>query len=502
MEIASSASMKAIDGCAIDELGVDSCRLMENAARAVADAVWALLDGKPGRVGVFCGAGNNGGDGMACARFLKERGCEVRAFLCGKEEKCTADTREMTRRLEKAGGALEPFALDLAEEYAKSCAAVVDALFGTGLSRPLAGAAAEAVRIMDSCGAKVVSCDMPSGIGTDTGEILGCAVRADVTVTFSMAKPGQLVPPGVGYTGRLAVADIGIPEEAKRSQPILGRVTERDEVLRHFPPRPVTAHKGDFGKLLLLCGSRGMTGAAALAARAALRTGAGLVSLGVPESVYPILAAKLDEAMVFPLPDDGAGRLSDTAIPEILERLRASTACLVGPGLGRGEGAQRVVERIVSASRVPLVVDADGINALSGHMDVLRGAACPIVLTPHDGEFARLGGELSAGRFAAAAQLSDRTGAVVLLKGYRTIIAYGEHLRVNPTGNPGLATGGSGDVLSGVIVSLLGQGLLPYDAAWCGAYLHGAAADLAAGQLGQYGLLPSDVVEALPRLLP
>ena len=501
MDIASAAAMKAMDGYAIGTMGIDSCRLMENAARAAADAVWEELGGVPGRVGVFCGAGNNGGDGVACARFLKERGCEVRAFACGKMEKCTADTREMVRRLEEAGGALEPFGDDAAE-YAKRCAVVVDALFGTGLSRPVAGDPARAVQIMNESGARIVACDMPSGIGTDSGEILGCAVRADVTVTFSMAKPGQLVPPGVGHTGRLIVADIGIPEEARRSQPTLGRVTEKDEVLRHFPPRPVTAHKGDFGKLLLLCGSRGLTGAAALAARAALRTGAGLVSLGVPESVYPILAAKLDEAMVFPLPDDGAGRLSEKAIPEILDRLHGSTACLIGPGLGRCESVERVVARVVDASRVPLVVDADGINALSGHMDVLRGARCPILLTPHDGEFARLGGDLSLGRFGAAAQLADRTGAVVLLKGYRTIITDGEHLRVNPTGNPGLATGGSGDVLSGVIVSLLGQGLQSYDAAWCGAYLHGAAADLAAGEAGQYGLLPSDVIAALPRLLP
>ncbi len=493
--------MKAIDGYAIGTMGIDSCALMENAARAAAKEVWRLLGRRPGRVGVFCGAGNNGGDGVACARLLRERGCRVRAFLCGAREKLTADTAEMERRLMAAGGVLEPFADDAAA-YAQTCDVLVDALFGTGLSRAMTGAPAEAAALMNRCSAPVVACDIASGIQTDTGDVLGIAVRADVTVTFSMAKPGQLLPPGIEYTGRLVVADIGIPDEAKASQPAVGVLTEAADVRALLPTRPRCAHKGDFGKLLLLCGSRGMTGAAALAARAALRTGAGLVWLGVPASVYPILAAKLDEAMVFPLPDDGAGRLADAALSPIRERLEQCDACLIGPGLGRSASLDVLVRQIAGISRVPLVMDADGINALSGHIDVLRGAGCPIVLTPHDGEFVRLGGDLGAGRFAAAQRLSEQTGAVVLLKGNRTVIAHGGQLRVNPTGNPGMATGGSGDVLSGVIVSLLGQGLSAFDAAWAGAWLHGAAGDLCAEQIGEYGMLPSDLVDMLPRLLP
>ncbi len=503
MKIASAAAMKAIDGYAIGTLGVDSCLLMENAARAAADEVWALLGGRPGRVGVFCGAGNNGGDGVACARFLRERGCEVRAFLCGAPERCTPDTREMARRLEAAGGTLERYEPDRAEPYAMCCGVLVDALFGTGLSRPMSGAPALAAALMNDSPAKVVACDIASGVQTDTGEVLGCAVHADVTVTFSMAKPGQLLPPGLAYTGRLVVADIGIPLAALESQPTLGELTERGDVEHLLPSRRVTAHKGDFGKLLLLCGSRGLTGAAALSARAALRTGAGLVSLGVPESVYPILAAKLDEAMVFPLPDDGTGHLSGAALPEIRSRLAGSTACLLGPGIGRSAAIDQLVCGIVSSSRVPLIVDADGINALSGHIDVLRGADCPIILTPHDGEFARLDGAMpESDRFAAARRLSEKTGAVVLLKGHRTVIASDERLRVNPTGNPGMATGGSGDVLAGVVVSLLGQGLSAFDAAVAGAWLHGAAGDLCAQEIGEYGMLPSDLIEAIPRLLP
>lgn len=502
MEIASADTMRSMDRYAIETLGVDSCALMENAARACADAAWVELGERPGRVGVFCGAGNNGGDGVACARFLLERGCEVRALLCGDAAKCTPDTREMTRRLERAGGCLEHFDEAEARAFSSRCAVLIDALFGTGLKRPVAGVPAQAVSLMNESGARVISCDMPSGVHTDTGEVLGCAVRADVTVTFSMAKPGQLVPPGVEHTGALRVADIGIPDAARVGQSVLGRLTQPEEVRALLPARRLTAHKGDFGKLLLLCGSRGLTGAAALSARAALRTGAGLVSLGVPESVYPILAAKLDEAMVFPLPEDGDGHLSTRALDAVFARLDGATACLIGPGLGRGAETEQLVAAVVRDCRVPLVVDADGINALSGHMDVVRGAGCPIVLTPHDGEFARLGGDLSADRLAAARALSERAGATVLLKGYRTIVADGTRLRVNPTGNPGMATGGSGDVLAGVIAALLGQGLDAFDAAWVGAWLHGAAGDLCAREIGQYGMLPSDIIAALPRLLP
>lgn len=271
-------------------------------------------------------------------------------------------------------------------------------------------------------------------------------------------------------------------------------------VLSLLPDRNPWGHKGNFGKLLLLCGSRGYTGAAFFAAMGALRSGAGLVFLGVPESIYGVEAVKLNEPVIFPLPDAG-GRLSADAVPEILTRLPQMDAVLVGPGLGQSEGTLAVVRAVLEKAECPVVVDADGINVLSAHRDLLRGRKLPTILTPHDGEFARLGGVMGEDRMAAAAALAEELGCVVLLKGHETCITDGTDGYLNPTGNPGMAVGGSGDVLAGVITALLGAGLPPLEAAACGAWLHGAAGDRCAAELGQYGMLPTDMLSALPRLM-
>lgn len=271
-------------------------------------------------------------------------------------------------------------------------------------------------------------------------------------------------------------------------------------VLSLLPDRNPWGHKGNFGKLLLLCGSRGYTGAAFFAAMGALRSGAGLVFLGVPESIYGIEAVKLNEPVIFPLPDAG-GRLSADAVPEILTRLPQMDAVLVGPGLGQSGGTLAVVRAVLEKAECPVVVDADGINVLSAHRDLLRGRKLPTILTPHDGEFARLGGVIGEDRMAAAADLAHDLGCVVLLKGHETCITDGTDGYINPTGNPGMAVGGSGDVLAGVITALLGAGLPPLEAAACGAWLHGAAGDRCAAELGQYGMLPTDMLSALPRLM-
>lgn len=271
-------------------------------------------------------------------------------------------------------------------------------------------------------------------------------------------------------------------------------------VLSILPDRDKDAHKGDFGKILLLCGSRGYTGAAALSALGALRSGAGLVFLGVPESIYAIEAIKLTEPIVFPLPDEG-GILSCDAAQPILQRLKDVDGVLIGPGLGRSEGAAHVVSTVLREFHGPVVVDADGINALASHMDILRERHHPTILTPHAGEFRRLGGEIGIDRIAAAVSFAKDYGCILLLKGHETVITDGENCFVNPTGNPGMAVGGSGDVLAGIIVSLIGQGIDPLQAAACGAYLHGAAGDICAEKLGQYGMLPSDMLEVLPRLM-
>ena len=272
-----------------------------------------------------------------------------------------------------------------------------------------------------------------------------------------------------------------------------------EQVLSILPDRAENAHKGDFGKILLLCGSRGYTGAAYLAAQASLRSGAGLVFLGVPESIYQIEAVKLNEAIVFPLPDED-GKLSAAAIPEILERLPKVDAVLIGPGLGQSEGVFQVVKAVLEQAACPVVLDADGINLIATHKDIVRGRTGTTVLTPHGGEFARLGGA-SGDRVAAATEMANDLGCILLLKGHHTVITDGNTTYINPTGNPGMAVGGSGDVLAGMITALLGQGIEPLQAAACGAWLHGAAGDLCAAQIGQYGMLPTDMVNVLPRLL-
>jgi len=268
---------------------------------------------------------------------------------------------------------------------------------------------------------------------------------------------------------------------------------------RWIPKREPNSHKGNYGRVLLLCGAEGYTGAPVLAARAAARSGAGLIFLGVPRSVYPIVAGKLTEPMVFPLPDR-EGKLCEDAIPEILSRLNNMDACLIGCGLGQSEGIRMIVKAVLQNAKCPVILDADGINVLSGHMDIVRDAACPVILTPHDGEFVRMGGDLSS-RFRGVQALSRDLGATILLKGHETLIC-GTVCYKNTTGNPGMATGGSGDALAGILLSLLGQGLLPIRAAALGAWIHGRAGDLCEGAYGQIGIDPSDIVEMLPRLLP
>ena len=271
-------------------------------------------------------------------------------------------------------------------------------------------------------------------------------------------------------------------------------------VLSLLPDRDPFGHKGSFGKVLLLCGSRGFTGAAYLAAMGALRTGAGLVFLGVPESIYEIEAVKLNEPVVFPLPEEN-GTLSSLAISEISERLPQMNAVLIGCGLGQSSGTCAVVKAVLKNSRCPVVVDADGINVLREHKDILRGRTYPTILTPHDGEFLRFGGIIGDNRMTSAAYFSKEWNCILLLKGHKTCITDGMRGYLNQTGNPGMAVGGSGDVLAGMIVSLLGQGVQPIEAAACAAWLHGAAGDLCAGEFGQYGMLPTDMLTRLPRLM-
>lgn len=500
MQILSAAQMRGLDRTAIEREEIPSVLLMERAARALADAACGYT-AAGGRAAVFCGPGNNGGDGVACARLLHQRGIYVRAFLVGKREKMTEDCREMERRLLDAGGQLEEFS-DCAAESARwsmTCDVLVDAIFGIGLNTAVRDDPAEAIRLMERSPAPVVSADIASGIEADTGRILGTAVQAARTVTFTRPKIGHFAGKGGVYTGVLTVADIGIPPALLAAeQPVAQSV---DEI--SLPRRPRDAHKGDFGKVLILAGSVGYTGAPVLSARAAVRAGAGLVTLAVPESIYPIVAVKCDSAMPRPLPAEPDGLLSAAGIYLLLRNLEEKSAVLAGPGLGRSDGVSALVGAVLEKSACPVVLDADGINALSGHIDRLDRRRGLTILTPHDGEFARLGGDLSDGdRVKAAKGFSITHKCILVLKGHHTITAFPDGaVFLNTTGNPGMAKGGSGDVLAGMIAGLLGQGLDPKLAVPAAVWLHGRAGDRCARDLGEYSMTPADLIAYLPEVM-
>ena len=522
MYLATAAQMKEIDRIAIEERGIPSLELMENAAGAVAREVLSLPIPGPKRRGramdwitndghvpsaeeqvdfwaarqrsavVFCGPGNNGGDGLAVARLLLGEGWRVKCVLVGDRGRMTPDSREMEQRLLATGGELEDFSPDDRAGYSGFDVAV-DALFGVGLHSNLHPDAMEAVRSMASAW-WTVAVDVPSGVHADTGEILGRAVKADVTVTFSLAKRGLFVGKGAVHSGKVVVADIGIPRDLYHDEDDFPVSVAEKPV---FLPRRRDAHKGDFGKVFILAGSRGYTGAPCLAARAAVRSGAGLVTVAVRPNIYPIVAAKCcDEAMVWPISE---------SYEDLLEKARGADIVLIGPGLGQSAWMERRVLRLLGDLPCPVILDADGLNILSRHIDVLDKRSAPTVLTPHDGEFARLSGcELPIhDRLAAAREFVEKHRCVLVLKGHRTITAASGgrgHTRcfINTTGNPGMAQGGSGDALAGLMASLCAQGEEDIISA---VWLHGRAGDLAAKEKGERGMTVGDLIGTIPRAI-
>ncbi len=490
--------MKTADETAIHGRGIPSLKLMERAAQALARAA-AELAGTNRTAAVFCGPGNNGGDGIAAARILMDMGfAPVRCFLAGSREKMTEDARAMERELQSAGGTLETFdpGDGRLREQVKSCGVLVDALFGVGLSRELTGDALAAVRLMNGAGRPIVSADIPSGVSADTGAILGEAVRASRTVTFSMAKPGHYIEPGCTCRGELLVADIGVPADIL-AEAGRGVYAIHGEDLA-LPRRDRLTHKGDYGKLLILAGSVGYTGAASLCAKAAVRTGAGLVYLGVPADIYEIEAVKNDEAMVIPLAGSVNGRFSAGAVPAVEKRLGGCDVCVLGPGLGRDGDTQALTQAVLRASEGPLVLDADALWAVSGALPLLAQAAGPVILTPHEGEFTRLLGRPVEDRLADSLAFASENRCAVVLKGHRTICAFPDgKAYIIDAGNPGMATGGTGDVLAGAIGALLGQ-MSPRRAVVTACWLHARAGDLAAERFGEYALRAGDIIDLLP----
>lgn len=504
MRVATAAQIADLDRRATEEFGIAAAALMANAGRRVAEVVLTLLNEHRGRrVIVLAGKGNNGGDGLVTARHLHTAGVEVAVFLLGPEQEFKGEAGRALRTAREAGVAIRGLASTgpSAVEDVVTADVFVDALFGTGFSGPVRGDAAQLIAQVNQAGRPIVAVDIPSGLQADTGRCEGPCIHATATVTMGLPKVGLLVYPGAEVAGTIYVADIGYPPALMDDPSVPTHLVTSAMVRSLLPLRRPDSHKGTSGRVLIIAGSVGYTGAAVLATLGALRTGAGLVTVGVPRAIYPIVASQVTEGMPTPLPDaDGA--LAEAALERIEGLAAASDVVAVGPGLSQAPAVSDVILGLLRGGR-PLVIDADGLTGLAGKTQMLARARGPIAITPHPGELSRLmersTKEIQEDRLAAARTAAARFHCVVVLKGARTIVASpdGEAFII-PTGNPGMATGGMGDVLTGAVASLIGQGMEPAAAAYAAAYVHGLAADLIANERGLIGMLASEVADRLP----
>ena len=512
MLLVTAEEMHRLDRATIEGGHASGETLMERAGAGVVEAMERRFGTQLGmRVLVLCGPGNNGGDGFVAARHLKARGADVQAVLLGDPSRVAGDARANLERL--AACDLVPIAVATEADLERVLASrdqwdfALDALLGTGargLPEGIVAAGVQALRSLDDAGTRVVAVDLPTGVNADTGTVARRAVRADLTVTFGAPKRGQFLFPGRAFVGSLEVVDIGLAMDVTGAFPVsLATATDMAALL---PARDPRAHKSSVGRVLVIGGSAGLTGAVALAARAASRAGAGYVQAAVPRSLGDVLEVKLTEEMTFPMPETSERTLSMAALEPLLARIATADVVTLGSGLSRHGEAAELARRVARETERRLVIDADGLNAFEGHGERLRELRVERVLTPHLGEMHRLCGiepaALEARRIDAAREWAERWGSVLVLKGAPTVTVSAKGIAtVNPTGNPGMATAGTGDVLTGTIAALLAQGLSCYDAARLGVYIHGMAGDIAAGDKGQLGLTASDLLEALPTAL-
>jgi len=501
--IFTASEMRALDTRAIQQLGIPGPRLMEHAGAGAAHVIaseFAPIRGK--RVLILCGRGNNGGDGFVVARRLAARGARVRVVLIGHRGEVKGDAVAAMKRwrgkiVEMAGErAVEALPRDLADADV-----IVDALLGTGLTGPARGLFAAAIFAVNGVERPVVALDLPSGLSSDQGALLGPTVRASLTITFAGYKRGLLLHPGAGNAGRVVVVDIGIaPSDVL--QGIQSFLLEETDIRRHFPPRRSDAHKGTFGHLLVVAGSIGKTGAAGLAGRAALRSGVGLCTIATAVSQQPIVAGLGIETMTEPLPETPAQTISSKARERIVELASRTDAVALGPGVSLDPDTQELIRGLIADVPRPMVVDADALSALAGHLDVLDRAAGPRALTPHPGEMARMLGrtiaDVQSDRFETVRSFCTQHRVALALKGAGTVIGGPDgRLFVNSTGNPGMAKGGSGDVLTGMAGAFLARGLDALTALQAGCFLHGMAGDLAGTERGEESVLAGDIVESI-----
>ena len=507
MKLVTAKEMKALDVQAQNDYAMPGILLMDNAAQAVAEAVHEALTALEGeRVVIFCGGGNNGGDGLGAARWLQSYGVSVRAFVVGAAlDAVQGDAALELAMFTKAGGRVEALSTEddwvLAELAASKADVLVDALLGTGFHGELEGDVLRACELLNKSEKYILAVDIPTGVNADNGAVCEQAVRADHTVTMALVKTGLLLYPGREYCGDIELADISMPVKlVEEYQSNKYRLT--DEIVRELLPlRKANAHKGDAGRVVICAGSPGYTGAAALASDAAVKAGAGLVSLYTPLSSRDVLAIKLTEVMVHGLLERMPGILGGGAASDVASSAEAADVLAIGPGLGTSESTQEAVRTILQKITTPVVIDADALTALAGHTEILAAMQAQKVLTPHPGEMARLTGleiaEIEADRINVAKKYAEQWQAIVVLKGAPTVIGCPNGtVYVNSTGNSSLATGGSGDVLTGIIAGLAAQEISLQEAAICGVYLHGLAAELTGIDIG---LAAGELAALLPQ---
>lgn len=506
MKVVTAEEMREIDRVSIEGYGIPSIVLMERAGLSVVKRINEFY-GKSCRVVVLSGGGNNGGDGLVIARVLHNEGWDVRVYLLSSLERLNRDCRVQYEIAERMG--VRIYVKKTPQSRDLKGAVIVDAITGTGLNRPLKDDIVRLAERLNSSSTPVVAVDIPTGISASTGEVMGTAVRADLTVTFGLPKVGHLFSPGVDFTGRLFVEDIGFPPGLLNRDALKVELIEPSMVRTLLPCRERDSHKGDYGHILVVGGSRGKTGAPLLAAGAALRSGAGLVTIAVPDGVVDSVSSAVLEEMTLPLPSTAGGSVSKEAVGAVVDFIHEKADVLaIGPGLGRDVGTVEFALKVIEASTVPVVADADALYAFSTleYKDLLRflnKLRSPLVLTPHYGEMSRLIkrgiSEIKRKRIAAAKGFSTDTGCCLILKGAPTIVAAPEgNCFINSTSNPGMATAGTGDVLTGIVAALIGQGLSPLQASVSGVYIHGFSGDLARDEAGEYSLTAGMVIESLP----
>ena len=507
MKLLSNQQMRDLDRKAIEKYKIPGILLMENAGLGVVDEIHKLIPHKQHlRVVLICGIGNNGGDGFVVARHLSNKGTEVKVYILGSATKITGDARVNYEILQAIG--LNPHIVEGQEDIDKLMAdlnqadLLVDALLGTGIDRPVEGLLKMTIEVMNNFKGKtkIMSIDIPSGVNGDDGRIMGCCVNADVTITFQLPKMGNINMPGGGHCGDLVVKDIGIPTEVVKTSPYAGKLITEELVKGRLPNRKIEAHKGSYGTALIIAGAYesrdsisfvSYGGAAILATKAALRCGVGLLKVAIPEKLIPVMNTQVMEAIALP------------QMPEIIEKeLPRSHVIAIGSGCGKSEDFQKLLEEVLKKTTKPLVLDADALNILSEKKELFSAIRTSTVITPHPGEMARLTGltpeVINENRITISKSFAKEHNVIVVLKGARTVIASPEgEVYVNTTGNPGMATAGSGDVLTGMIASFIAQGISPLMAAVIGVYLHGKSGDHMANKLGEYSLMASDIINGI-----